>query len=70
DFSGNDTTLIIQINQDSSSILETYSISSNNFFLIKDTVIDTVYSSLSDSIFFTGNKFTGVLEFILSKIGP
>ena len=70
DFVGNDTTLIIQINKDSSSILKTDFISSNNLFLIEETEIDTVYSSLSDSIFFIGHKFTGILEFILSTIVP
>ena len=68
DFVGNDTTVFIQINQDSSKVWNTYSISSSPVSEV--TIIDNVYFPPPDSIFFTGNKFTGVLEFILSKIEP
>ena len=70
EFVGNDTTVVIQINQDSSRIWNTYSISSNNMLVIEETEIDSVYFPPPDSIFFIGNKFTGILEFILSKIEP
>ena len=68
DFVGNDTTVFIQINQDSSKVWNTYSISSSPVSEV--TIIDNIYFPPPDSIFFTGNKFTGVLEFILSKIEP
>ena len=68
DFVGNDTT-VIRINQDSSMVWKIYSFWSNKE-VIEETVIDPVFSPPPDSIFFTGNKFTGVLEFILSKIEP
>ena len=68
DFVGNDTT-VIRINQDSSMVWEIYSFWSNKE-VIEETVIDNVFSPPPDSIFFTGTKFTGVLEFILSKIEP
>ena len=68
DFVGNDTTVFIQINQDSSKVWNTYSISSSPVSEV--TIIDSVDFPPPDSIFFTGNKFTGILEFILSKIGP
>lgn len=68
DFVGNDTT-VIRINQDSSMVWKIYSFWSNKE-VIEETVIDNVFSPPPDSIFFTGTKFTGVLEFILSKIEP
>ena len=68
DFVGNDTT-VIRISQDSSMVWKTYSFWSNKE-VIEETVIDNVFSPPPDSIFFTGTKFTGVLEFILSKIEP
>ena len=68
DFVGNDTTVLIQINQDSSKVWNTYSISSSPVSEV--TIIDSVDFPPPDSIFFTGYKFTGILEFILSKIGP
>ena len=68
DFVGNDTT-VIRINQDSSMVWKIYSFWSNKE-VIEETVIDTVFSLPPDSIFFTGYKFTGILEFILSRVEP
>ena len=68
DFVGNDTTVFIQINQDSSKVWNTYSISSSPVSEV--TIIDNVYFPPPDSIFFTGYKFTGILEFILSRVEP
>ena len=68
DFVGNDATVFIQINQDSSKAWNTYSISSSPVSEV--TIIDSVYFPPPDSIFFTGNKFTGILEFILSRVEP
>ena len=66
DFVGNDTT-VIRISQDSSMVWKIYSFWSNKE-VIEETVIDSVYFPPPDSIFFKGNKFTGVLEFILSRV--
>ena len=68
DFVGNDTT-VIRINKDSSMVWKIYSFWSNKE-VIEETVIDTVFFPPPDSIFFTGNKFTGILEFILSRVEP
>ena len=67
DFVGNDTT-VIRISQDSSKAWNTYSISSSPVSEV--TIIDSVYFPPPDSIFFTGYKFTGILEFILSRVEP
>ena len=65
DFVGNDTTVFIQINQDSSKVWNTYSISSSPVSEV--TIIDNVYFPPPDSIFFTGTNFTGTMQFSLIK---